>query len=305
MRIFLLQSEGMQVTQWLHAIVQQLPHYEIVDNLDACDVIGVRDLTTNHHSRNMSFLSVCLRGLASTCKPIIVFVHDDPDEQMVFSAALVANVLMFRTSLRKSLRQPYERLLPSFQCQTMRLQPLPPLVVDTHAPIPIGFVGALTHQDRKYACELLQTDPRFNTHFVFRSSFHGHFNDVQKQQNKNEYMHNLQNNIYQLCCRGSGNFSHRFYEVLASGRVPVLPDSDLVFLNHIPPTMWRNCVVVASNIATIPDAVYAFHWMHDMVQVQKDCREMWIQYFSFQGYASYFDEQVQECRLQHSKNLIQ
>jgi len=41
-----------------------------------------------------------------------------------------------------------------------------------------------------------------------------------------EYRENLVNNQYSLCGRGSDNYSYRFYETLAAGRIPVLIDTD-------------------------------------------------------------------------------
>ena len=42
-----------------------------------------------------------------------------------------------------------------------------------------------------------------------------------------EYVEHLFASEYVLCVRGAGNFSHRLYETLAVGRIPVIVDTDL------------------------------------------------------------------------------
>ena len=51
-------------------------------------------------------------------------------------------------------------------------------------------------------------------------------------ENKNYQNHMLQN-TYILCPRGYENFSIRFYEALAYGRIPVLIDTDMVLPQNI------------------------------------------------------------------------
>src|SRR4030095_15269602 len=43
-----------------------------------------------------------------------------------------------------------------------------------------------------------------------------------------EFLDNILGSDYVLCSRGFGNFSYRFYESLACGRIPVLIDTDCV-----------------------------------------------------------------------------
>ena len=45
---------------------------------------------------------------------------------------------------------------------------------------------------------------------------------------RQEYIDHLMRNDYILCPRGGGNYSHRVYETMAAGRIPVLIDTDLV-----------------------------------------------------------------------------
>ncbi|MEQ1885597.1 MAG: exostosin family protein [Bryobacteraceae bacterium] len=75
-----------------------------------------------------------------------------------------------------------------------------------------------------------------------------------------EFVRNILDTDYTLCIRGAGNYSYRFYEVLAAGRIPVFVNTDceLPFSDRID---WkRHCVWVGQNsLDRIGDAVAAFH----------------------------------------------
>lgn len=281
--IFFVASEGMQVTNWFQQILREIANVEFASHMDNCDAICIGDLTTNNHMTNTAMIASY--RLQYPGKPLIIFVHDDPDQSMGFVPSLSSNLYLFRTSMCASTQQSYEYLLPSFQCEDQQYECLEPLILEPNARITVGFVGARTSQERVMLCDRLVADDRFKCDFVIRNAFHGHFNKSQQLKNNAEYKQNLESHIYQLCCRGSGNFSHRFYEVLASGRVPVLIDTDVVIPKHIPLELWRNCVVCASNVESVPDAIYAFTQTHDMTKVQTMCRRMWNDFLSYKGFA--------------------
>lgn len=59
--------------------------------------------------------------------------------------------------------------------------------------------------------------------FVLRTNYRaGIINEDEKQKTAQEFYNNIFNNAYTFCSRGVGNFSVRFYETLAVGRIPVL-----------------------------------------------------------------------------------
>lgn len=71
---------------------------------------------------------------------------------------------------------------------------------------------------------------------------------------------NIFNSDYTLCIRGGGNFSYRFYEVLAAGRIPLFVNTRCVlpFDNEID---WRrHCVwVEEQEMDRIGEIVREFH----------------------------------------------
>ncbi|WP_296703177.1 exostosin family protein, partial [Algoriphagus sp.] len=79
--------------------------------------------------------------------------------------------------------------------------------------------------------KILQTD------FLLRSHYKaGAITKEEKDKVEKEFYSNIDSNLFTLCLRGMGNYSVRFYQTLAMGRIPVLIDTDskLPFENRIP-----------------------------------------------------------------------
>ena len=99
-------------------------------------------------------------------------------------------------------------------------------------------------------------------------------------------------NDYTFCYRGAANYSLRFYESLCLGRIPLFINTDckLPFEDQI---NWRDiCIWVdVSELSRIGDIIMTFH--HSMtknkfIEKQVYCRELWLKYFSKQGFYSQF-----------------
>jgi hypothetical protein len=75
-----------------------------------------------------------------------------------------------------------------------------------------------------------------------------------------EYVEHLLASDYVLCVRGAGNFSHRLYETLAVGRIPVILDTNLV-LPLADEIDWRTLGVWVPlrELDSIGDRIRAFH----------------------------------------------
>ena len=96
-------------------------------------------------------------------------------------------------------------------------------------------------------------------------------------------------NQYNLCVRGNGNFSHRFYETLASGRIPVyvntggkLPWDHII--NYRPYFVW------VDDIKCMVEDVRRFHATHDIREAQKRCRELYDLTCSYSGWVNMFHQ---------------
>lgn len=107
--------------------------------------------------------------------------------------------------------------------------------------------------------------------------------DLQREQRVyKEFVENLLGNAYTVCLRGAGNFSYRFYEALAAGRIPLFINTDcaLPFADEID---WKkHCVWVEES--QIPQAGAILRRFHDQLtpeafaQLQAANRKLWEDY---------------------------
>lgn len=113
--------------------------------------------------------------------------------------------------------------------------------------------------------------------------------DFQRQkQVYGEFVENLVGNDYTLAARGAGNFSYRFYEALAAGRIPILVDTDvkLPFEDQIE---WGRHIVVVpeGELGTMGERVRAFHeklGREGFGRVQRENRQIWEMFCSPLGF---------------------
>jgi hypothetical protein len=103
-----------------------------------------------------------------------------------------------------------------------------------------------------------------------------------------EFFRNMLDTDYTVCVRGYGNWSIRFYETLACGRIPVLIDTDctLPFDNAID---WqRICVWVPDHdVAHVGEYVADFHSRlsnREFRDHQRHCRAIWERYLTPRGF---------------------
>src|SRR5690606_14562396 len=73
----------------------------------------------------------------------------------------------------------------------------------------------------------LQQAANVNTNFILRKKYRAGVTENKDQhQSTMEFYDNLKDSPYVVCIRGAGNFSVRFYEALAMGRIPIFIDTD-------------------------------------------------------------------------------
>ena len=97
----------------------------------------------------------------------------------------------------------------------------------------------------------------------------------------------MKDSDYIICVRGGGNFSARFYETLAMGRIPIFINTDCIlpFDNLID---WkRYCVwVEKKELRNIGEKITTFHQSlsnEEFQKLQAECRIIWEQYLSREG----------------------
>jgi hypothetical protein len=126
----------------------------------------------------------------------------------------------------------------------------------------------------------LQKSSTIKTNFIFRKKYRaGVTHDKDSHQTTLEFYDNLRDSDYVVCVRGAGNFSVRFYETLAMGRIPIFIDTDcsLPLDDHID---WKKHVVWISKAeqTLIAEKVMHFHKSHsetDFIALQQNNRKLW------------------------------
>ena len=133
---------------------------------------------------------------------------------------------------------------------------------------------------------LLEKSPLISTNFIFRNKYRaGVKTDEEKKQTTKEFFQNMESNPYTFCLRGTGNFSVRFYETLAMGRIPIVIDTDFRLpLNH--EINWdKHCVIVKAD--KIVETLIDFHQNTndgDFELIQQNNRKLWESHLNRQAY---------------------
>ena len=98
---------------------------------------------------------------------------------------------------------------------------------------------------RSKMLSLFQNSSSIKPNFILRKQ---HRAGVERLKNRDthrttlEFFDNIKNSDYVLCVRGVGNFSVRFYETLAMGRIPIFVNTDCI-LPHDAFLNWKDHVV--------------------------------------------------------------
>lgn len=137
---------------------------------------------------------------------------------------------------------------------------------------------------RAILLKYFEKDSRFEADFILRNKYKGGAKTkAQKSQVESDFYKNIHNNLFTVCLRGMGNYSVRFFQTLAMGRIPILIDTDcnityqeyhqLDQLIPVVPYNKRNEVneiVYEYFISKTPD---------ELEVIQSKCRQIWMEYF--------------------------
>ncbi|WP_258101013.1 glycosyltransferase family 47 protein [Marinoscillum pacificum] len=139
----------------------------------------------------------------------------------------------------------------------------------------VGFCG-LVNKHRKKIIQTFKKSNRVESNFIIRDKFWG--GDPHNSQLVDEYEANIKSSQFVLCNRGRGNFSMRFYQTLAFGRIPVLVNTDMVlpFENEIP---WKDLIVFEKSEKKCLEKVIEIHKKDEITHRQKLCREFFDKFF--------------------------
>ena len=238
------------------------------DNLESCDfsIVPFKFKKDDTRVKNICEAAKKYR------KTVIAFFTDDDVENYV----LPENLFLYRTSVNKSSRRINERVMPALHPDHFFG------FIDYKNSI--SFCGQLTELRNRVLQKINYTG--IDTDFIIRRGFWAP--EVgSKIKARKQYYENLLNNRYALCIRGEGNFSFRFYEALCFGRIPILLDTDtsLPFSELID---WKKHIIFIKEerLSDLPS----------LLETDKRCmvdnRNLWLEYFSIEGYTKHFLKEV-------------
>jgi hypothetical protein len=158
---------------------------------------------------------------------------------------------------------------------------------------------------RNQAMRILADSPSLvNTNFIITERSQSVYLTTQdpdkRQKTRAEFVKNMVESDYNLCCRGSANYSIRLYETLSCGRIPVFIDTDCV-LPYDSVIDWKKyCVWIdEKEIPYIAEKVAEFHSNisdKEFIDLQHECRKLWKNWLSSEGFFTNFHLHFQANR---------
>ncbi|MFB2938670.1 exostosin family protein [Aerosakkonemataceae cyanobacterium BLCC-F154] len=159
----------------------------------------------------------------------------------------------------------------------------------------LGYPPIQGHILREKVIKNFKKSNLVTTNFLVRESmvFLGQKNLVDMAKLRVEFIDNMINSDYIVCCRGAGNYSNRLFETLCLGRIPIFIDTDCVLPYNFTIDWKKYCVwIEEKEIDRIAEKVAEFHQNlseEDFVNLQHECRRFWKEWLSAEGFYSNFN----------------
>ena len=252
-------------------------HSADLASVDACDVAVYGQILWAHPSVEASLLELS-RRYASLQRPVVVVLVDDFDGLY----PKTPNLRLLRTSLRRSKKRRNEAAFPF-------LWGAFPEAFETTDPGPLPSVGfcGMVSKHRVRLVSVLESSPLVQTQFIKRTTFLA--GEVRDRDVVQDFRENLRMNAFNVCNRGAGNFSIRFYQALSAGRIPVLVDTDLELpLRKLIP--WHECCVIEPTEERCLSAVVNLHRSGQIPTMQRRARELYDQFLTGSTFLEYVFE---------------
>lgn len=260
-------------------VIEEGNKYLIYTSIEQCDYVI---LPFKFNARNNIVEQEIVQAKLKNKKIILIF-NDDRNIDIPISES---EGIIFKTSINKSTKKNNEFSFPAF-CGDF-FEGFYNEDIKT-----IGFCGAITHLNRAKILNKLYKIDDFEKDFIIRQNFLA--TEIPKEIARSEYIRNMSSNVFNVCTRGAGNFSYRFYETFMMGRIPIFINTDCVlpFENII--NYNESLVFVEEKDINIIDEILK-KWLlnktqEDIINIQKNNREIWVNYFSPLGWIKNFTKE--------------
>ena len=248
-------------------LVEHLKNLEISDN-----IVFDKTYPVDDHSQ--------LRNIKidKNKKGVIIWVTDNS-----IPVGLDNNITLFRTSLDRNNTSSNEYAFP--WCSPIRKEHFSPIFKE----LSIGFCGFDAHEERREAIDWFEKS-NLKTNFLRRSKFiRGFSKEQQKQYRYIDYPKIMKENIFNLCPRGAGNWSLRFYETMHYGRIPILLNRNMV-LPFEDIINWEDTVIMSDSLKELEHKVVSWYnkGKDFLIDRQENCKYIYDKYLSMKGFANHF-----------------
>ncbi|GAL67605.1 exostosin domain-containing protein [Jejuia pallidilutea] len=128
-----------------------------------------------------------------------------------------------------------------------------------------------------------------DTSFVLRHKYRaGEDSPLKQKQSEIEFYNNIFKNAYTFCLRGVGNFSVRFYETLAVGRIPIVINTDCRFPLENEIDWHKQCLIIdETSKKPLVKHILEFHnnlSASEFEAIQKSNRDLWLNVLTREAY---------------------
>lgn len=155
---------------------------------------------------------------------------------------------------------------------------------------------------RSEALSDLLKSSELDTNFIVRNQFYGgsiswlNGNSIWdfnlKQKVRQEYINNMLGSDYILCIRGSGNYSHRLFDALCCGRIPVFVNTDCILPYDFEIDWKKYCIwIEEKELSIVAKKIVEFHnkiSSNEFIELQERCRTLWKNWLSPEGFFTNF-----------------
>lgn len=282
--------------------------YELVSSIDACDIVILPlDVDYFYKKNKVVWMDHFIEVALEQKKKVWVYSAND------FGMTIHKDVYTFRLGGLDSKLNDKTFILPSFiDDPYIKLKQEYKSLSKPEVPV-IGFVGNANGSKLRWIKEFLlylflnaklflridyydyqpfypsstkrfhflnalKKSDKIKTDFIFRKKYRaGVKTEEEKEMTTRIFLVNVYQNPYTFCVRGAGNFSVRFYETLAMGRIPLIIDTDIRLpLGSM--INWKDHCVMANKNNFI-QALIDFHkncTEADFEKMQDNNRRLWI-----------------------------
>jgi len=217
--------------------------------------------------------------------------------------------VVYRTSIFADARTSCEYGMPADADDALLERDGQVIVRDKRSPATLGFCGSIGNPGHWLRCmaqrkfdnasgtafrrrmvKRLRRSRKIRAQFIIRRRYWGgavsrlHRDEPLQRRLRQEYVQNMVDSDYNLCVRGAGNFSLRFYETLSAGRIPLFINTQCV-LPFDDQINWKNhCVWVEEDQIDHADEILAdFHASvspERFKQMQRANRQLWCDWLT-------------------------